>query len=97
MRRLPRPRRPPALRGNSSLRDANPHNLIAAILDGLPEHDLPGSERMQDMPGFGQQLDDAQVAELANWLRARYGGRDEPVLADRVHALRSATPESEHR
>ncbi|ALN79666.1 cytochrome c [Lysobacter antibioticus] len=87
----------PALHGNSSLRDANPHNLIVAILDGLPEHDLPGLERMQEMPGFGDQLDNAQVAELAAWLRARYGGRDEPVPADRVRALRAATPESGHR
>lgn len=86
----------PALHGNSSLRDANPHNLIVAILDGLPEHDFPGLERMQDMPGFGEQLDDAQVAELANWLRSRYG-RTEPVSAERVRALRSATSESGHR
>lgn len=87
----------PALRGNSGLRDANPHNLIVAILDGLPEHDLPGLERMQEMPGFGDQFDDAQVAELATWLRARYGGRAEPVPADRVRALRSAAPQSGHR
>lgn len=87
----------PALRGNSSLRDANPHNLIVAVLDGLPKHDFPGLERMQEMPGFGEQLDDAQIAELATWLRARYGGRDQPVPADRVRALRSSTPESGHR
>lgn len=87
----------PALRGNSGLRDANPHNLIVAILDGLPEHDLPSLERMQEMPGFGDQFDDAQVAELATWLRARYGGRSEPVPADRVRALRSAAPQSGHR
>ncbi|RDZ29437.1 cytochrome c [Lysobacter silvisoli] len=59
----------PALAGNSSVRDADPHNLIVALLDGLPEHDLPGLERMQPMPGFAQDLDDREVAALANWLR----------------------------
>lgn len=80
----------PGLNGNSSLRDANPHNLIVAVLDGLPEHDLPGLERMQEMPGFAGQLSDAQVAELAQWLRGRYGGQTAPVEAAQVRALREA-------
>ncbi len=80
----------PALAGNSSLRDADAHNLIVAILDGLPEHDLPGLERMQDMPGFAGQLDDAQVAALAQWLRARHGGQSAPVDAAQVKRLRAA-------
>ncbi|MBX9399822.1 cytochrome c [Lysobacter sp. BMK333-48F3] len=82
----------PALRGNSGLRDPQPHNLIVALLDGLPEHDLPGLERMQDMPGFGDELDDAQLAELAQWLRSRYGGRSEAVAAQQVRALRESRP-----
>ncbi|KRD34315.1 hypothetical protein ASE35_11430 [Lysobacter sp. Root916] len=76
----------PGLRDNSSVRDRDPHNLIVAVLDGLPEHDLVGMERMQPMPGFAQDLDDAQVAELANWLRAQSGAA--PVNADAVAELR---------
>ena len=78
----------PALLGNSSLRDGDAHNLIVALLDGLPEHDLPGLERMQEMPGFADQLDDAQVAELAQWLRTRYGGQTGAVTAKQVRGLR---------
>lgn len=84
----------PALLGNSGLRDADPHNLIVAILDGLPEHDLPGLERMQDMPGFADQLDDAQVAELAQWLRGRYGGQTGTVEAKQVRDLRESGGEA---
>ncbi|WP_363798081.1 cytochrome c [Lysobacter firmicutimachus] len=80
----------PALRGNSGLRDPRAHNLIVAILDGLPEHVLPGMERMQEMPGFGEELDDAQVAELAQWLRNRYGGRNDAVAAQQVRDLRES-------
>ncbi|MDR7133735.1 mono/diheme cytochrome c family protein [Lysobacter niastensis] len=76
------------LRGNSSLRDADPHNLVVAILDGLPEHDFPGLARMQDMPGFAQDLSDADVAALSTWLRARYGVQGSAVDAALVRDLR---------
>ena len=77
-----------SLRRNTAVHDSNPHNLIVAILDGLPEHDFPGLARMQDMPGFGDDLDDAQVAELATWLRQRHGGQAKPVDAAAVADLR---------
>lgn len=78
------------LRGNSSVRDADPHNLVVAILDGLPEHDFVGPERMQDMPGFALDLDDAGIAALSNWLRTELGGRQATVTADTVQTLRAA-------
>ncbi len=77
-----------SLRTNSSVRDADPHNLIVAILDGLPEHDFPGLARMQDMPGFAQDLNDDDVAALAGWLRSRFGGQPHPVDRDAVRRLR---------
>lgn len=64
-----------SLQRNTAVHDSDPHNLIVAILDGLPEHDFPGLARMQDMPGFAGDLDDAQVAALASWLRQRHGGQ----------------------
>jgi mono/diheme cytochrome c family protein len=77
-----------ALRGNSSVRDADPHNLVVAILDGLPEHDFPGLARMQDMPGFARELSDADVAALSTWLRARYGAQRASVEPAFVGELR---------
>jgi mono/diheme cytochrome c family protein len=77
-----------ALLGNSSVRDPDPHNLIVAILDGLPEHDFAGLERMQEMPGFARELGDAEVAALASWLRRRYGGQTLPVATDVIGGLR---------
>lgn len=55
--------------GNSSLRLADPRNLVVSVLDGIPAQVFPGLERMQEMPGFGHELGDAQVAELTNYLR----------------------------
>ena len=77
-----------SLRANSSVRDSSPHNLIVAVLDGLPEHDFPGLARMQDMPGFAADLDDAEVAVLATWLRQRFGGQSAPVDVESVRELR---------
>jgi len=76
-----------SLRANSSVRDRSPHNLIVAVLDGLPEHDFPGLARMQDMPGFAADLDDAQVAALATWLRQEFGGQS-VVDVESVRELR---------
>jgi mono/diheme cytochrome c family protein len=78
-----------ALRGNSSVRDPDPHNLIVAILDGLPEHDFAGLERMQEMPSFARELGDADIAALASWLRARYGGQPSPIGTELVARLRA--------
>jgi mono/diheme cytochrome c family protein len=77
------------LRDNSSVRDAEPHNLVRVILDGLPEEDFVGLDRMQDMPGFARDLSDAVVAALSTWLRSRYGGATAPVRAETVRTLRS--------
>jgi len=77
-----------SLRANSSVRDSSPHNLIVAILDGLPEHDFPGLARMQEMPGFGADLGDAEIAALATWLRQQFGGQPAPVEAAAVRELR---------
>ena len=76
------------MKANSTLRQGDPHNLLVAMLDGLEAQDFPGLERMQEMPGFGSQLSDAELAQLANYLRATWGGQPASVTADAVKALR---------
>ncbi|PRX28729.1 mono/diheme cytochrome c family protein [Paraburkholderia sp. BL18I3N2] len=76
------------MHGNSTLRQSDAHNLIAAMLDGNGAQDIPGLERMQEMSGFATQLSDAELAQLANYLRATWGGQPAHVTADAVKALR---------
>ncbi|HEY0662516.1 MAG TPA: cytochrome c [Lysobacter sp.] len=85
------PRVAPGLRGNSSVRDADPHNLVVAILDGLPVHDFNGIARMQEMPGFAADLGDGDVAALSSWLRNRYGGQSATVDEQIVRELRETS------
>ena len=77
-----------AMAGNSTLRQPDSHNLVTSILGGVPAQEFPGLEKMQDMPGFAHQFSDAELADLTNYLRARFGGLASDVSADQVKALR---------
>jgi mono/diheme cytochrome c family protein len=85
-----------ALAHNSTVLDADAHNLVVTILDGLPEHVYAGGERMQAMPGSARELADADVAALANWLRVRWGDQPASVTAADVHLLRTAESITAH-
>lgn len=79
-----------AMRDNATLRQPDGKNLIVSILDGLPAQQFPGNESMQSMPGFADRLDDAQIAELVNYLRVTWGGLPADITAEQVKALRKA-------
>lgn len=77
-----------AVRNNSTLRLADPRNLIVAMLDGIGAENFPHRQSMQAMPGFADKLSDAEAAALANYLRVTWGGQKGDVTADAVRALR---------
>jgi mono/diheme cytochrome c family protein len=77
-----------SMQGSSTLRQADPHNLIVAMLDGVEAADFVGTERMQAMPGFAATLSDDELANLANYLRSGWGGQPGDVTAASVKALR---------
>ncbi|UAN56556.1 cytochrome c [Serratia sp. JSRIV004] len=79
-----------AMRDNATLRQPDGKNLIVSVLDGLPAQQFPGNESMQSMPGFADRLDDAQIAELVNYLRVTWGGLPVDITAEQVKALRKA-------
>ncbi|MBT2323577.1 molybdopterin-dependent oxidoreductase [Variovorax paradoxus] len=76
---------------NSNLRSERPDNLLRTILDGVRE---PASREIGFMPAFREALDDAQIAELAGYMRARFAPQ-EPAWKDlpqSVARLRAASP-----
>jgi mono/diheme cytochrome c family protein len=77
-----------AMHGNTTLRLANPRNLIVSMLDGIAAQSFPYLQRMQAMPSFADKLGDQQAADVANYLRAGFGGQKPDVTAAAVHALR---------
>jgi nicotinate dehydrogenase subunit B len=54
---------------NSKLQADQPDNLLRVLLDGIQR---PATRDIAFMPGFRHALDDAQLADLALWLRRRY-------------------------
>lgn len=76
------------MHANSTVRQGDAHNLIVTMLDGVAAQDFPGLERMQDMPAFAGQLSDTELAQLASYLRATWGGQPANVSPEGVKALR---------
>jgi len=72
---------------NSNLTSDRPDNLLRTILDGVRE---PASKDIGFMPAFRDALDDAQIAELAGYMRARFApdAPPWPDLAKDVARLR---------
>jgi len=73
---------------NSNLHAASPDNLLRVVLEGIRE---PAFPELGHMPAFRDSLDDAQIAELAAWMRQRFAP-DQPAwpdLAARVAAMRA--------
>ena len=72
---------------NTQLHGERPDNLLRTILEGVRE---PSGPSAGFMPAYADHLDDAQIAELAAYLRGRYApGRPPwPDLAATVARLR---------
>ncbi|SUV67171.1 dehydrogenase, cytochrome C subunit [Bordetella avium] len=80
----------PAMLGNSTVAMSSPDNLLTVALHGIPIQTFPGGQRMYAMPGFAGKLSDDEMAALATWMRAQWGGQAQPVTPQQVKAL-SAT------
>jgi mono/diheme cytochrome c family protein len=76
------------MRTNSSLRIPSARGFLTSVMHGIAPQDFPGLERMQAMPGFAAHLSDQEVADLATWARAGWGGQGIEITAAEVAQLR---------
>ncbi|PDT72443.1 cytochrome c [Bradyrhizobium sp. C9] len=73
---------------STAIAGSDPRNLLNIVLAGIS---AAAGERSPIMPGFAASIDDAQVVELANYLRSRFG--KQPAWNDldkAVHEARAA-------
>ena len=77
-----------AMKGNTTLRNADAHNLIVSMLDGIAAQKFPGTDSLQAMPGFAGTSSDDELAQLSNYLRATWSGQPGDVSAEQVKKLR---------
>lgn len=79
----------PALAGAAAFTRPVADNVVMAVLSGV----TPTSG--QDMPGFANRLNDAQIAELTNDLFQRFGDPAVRVTPERVAELRAGGAKSD--
>lgn len=77
----------PALTSNTTVKLEDPTNILLATLQGIEAKRLPDGA-LAGMPGFASRLDDDQIADLANYLRQRWGGQAADITAPQVAKLR---------
>ncbi|WP_414444483.1 c-type cytochrome [Burkholderia sp. 22PA0106] len=63
---------------NTSVSHANPDNLLRVLQNGIAQ---PATAALGYMPGFRDEFDDRQMAELAAYIRKRYAP-DQPAWRD---------------
>ena len=73
---------------NASLRLSDARNFVRTVLHGVPARKFPGLERMEPMPSFKDKLTDQQVADLANWMRAVWGGQEPTFKVEGAASIR---------
>lgn len=84
---------------NSNLHAATPDNLIQAILNGVEAPAIlaqtTGREapEVMSMPAFRQQLNERQIKDLADYLRARFAP-DKPGWSNTADAIKRVTAAS---
>lgn len=79
----------PSLALNTNLHSQLPDNVIQVLLQGMP---APPNSELGAMPAYADTLDDRQIAQLAQYLRARFAP-DKPAwqdLENTVARLRAA-------
>ncbi|MDQ1120994.1 MULTISPECIES: cytochrome c [Pseudoxanthomonas] len=79
----------PSIAGNPTVLAPAPTSLLRLILDGSRMPATPAAPSDLGMPGFAWRLDDAQVAQLASFVRAGWGNRADPVSAAQVRKVRA--------
>lgn len=76
-----------SLYGNTTLRSADPRNLVAVVLKGVA---YSGATPRPLMPGFEGELDNQAVASIANHVRTKFGGHTASNIdADQVAYIAS--------
>lgn len=85
----------PGLARSSAVLGDDPANFIQTVLHGIPwERPAPTGAAAAYMPPFADVLSDAQVAELAAWVRTSVAGR--PAWPDVAAASRKLRKENNH-
>ncbi|HET8765078.1 MAG TPA: cytochrome c, partial [Rhodanobacter sp.] len=80
----------PPLKGNAAVDAADPTLHLHTILHGASGVVVGGVKYTSVMPPFAGQLNDTDIADIANYERSSWGNQAKPVTAAEVAALRAS-------
>ncbi|MEZ9820739.1 c-type cytochrome [Shewanella sp. 10N.286.45.A1] len=78
----------PTLLNNGIIMHSDPFNTIAVTIRGLAPTYLDEERNFMPMTSFQNVLTDSELAKLISFVRLYLGGREEPVTAAQVKAVR---------
>ncbi len=81
----------PSLAGNATVLHESPDSLVSAIVAGARRPSTQGSPSPLAMPAFGWRYSDAQIAQLASYVRSAWGNHASRVSAAQVAQIRAIT------
>jgi mono/diheme cytochrome c family protein len=74
------------LTGTRAVNDPTATNVALAVLRGAST--LPPSGDIAVMPAFGPAWSDEEIADVSNYVIARFGAKPSAITAEQVHELR---------
>ena len=80
----------PALKASPIVQAGNPLSAIRVVLNGAQSVATAAAPTASTMPGFGNELEDGQVAAVLTYIRNSWGNAAPAVTADQVAKLRTA-------
>jgi mono/diheme cytochrome c family protein len=78
------------LTGTRAVNDPTATNVALAVLRGASP--LPAAGAIATMPAFGPIWNDDQIAEVSNYVIARFGAHPSSITAEEVAKLRATPP-----
>lgn len=78
----------PALAGNPAIAAGPPDSVIRVVLEGMQTARTTAAPAQFTMPGFAARLSDAEVADVATFVRSSWGNGAPAVAAQDVKRLR---------
>ena len=87
----------PRLAGNATVINASPDSLVTVLVTGARLPSTAGQPSQLAMPAFGWRYSDAQLAELATFVRSAWGNQAPAVTASQVQAVRKLADDKAHQ
>jgi cytochrome c oxidase cbb3-type subunit 2 len=87
----------PPLKGDPKVTDEDPSDMIRTVLFGLDDEVINGTEYSAEMPAFGEELSDAEIAAVINHERTSWGNNAPVITVQHVAKIRKEGPrEGQH-